>query len=88
MNSYKLAHMFTGTRVIRNHRYVREFRITEKLREALESNYVIISENNTINILNNQEIENEVLIPEINETDHSKGETKQRYNLRPRENLN
>jgi transposase InsO family protein len=84
LNSYKLAHMFTGTRLIRNHRYVRAFRITEKLREALESNYITISENNTINILNDQEIENEILIPDINEGEQDKGEKLQRYNLRPR----
>ena len=76
--------MFTGTRLIRNHRYVRAFRITEKLREALESNYITISENNTINILNDQEIENEILIPDINEGEQDKGEKLQRYNLRPR----
>ena len=80
--------MFTGTRVIRNHRYVREFRITEKLREALESNYIIISENNTINILDHEDIDNEILIPEIKETEQNNGENPRKYNLRPRENRN
>jgi hypothetical protein len=88
LNSYKLAHMFTGTRVIRNHRYVREFRITEKLREALESNYIIISENNTINVLDLEDIDNEILIPEIRETEQNSGENPRKYNLRPRENRN
>lgn len=79
--------MFTGNRVIRNHRYVREFRMTEKLREALESNYIIITENNTIKILDNEDIDNEILIPEIREEEKAIGEEK-RYNLRPRENRN
>ena len=87
LNSYKLVHMFTGNRVIRNHRYVREFRMTEKLREALESNYIIITENNTIKILDNEDIDNEILIPEIREEEKAIGEEK-RYNLRPRENRN
>ena len=81
--SYVLGHMFTGARKIRNHRFVREFRITDKLKEALDSNYIAISNDNTINVLNDDNIEREMLMPEIDE-EIGILPVEPRYNLRSR----
>ena len=75
--------MFTGARKIRNHRFVREFRITDKLKEALDSNYIAISNDNTINVLNDDNIEREMLMPEIDE-EIGILPVEPRYNLRSR----
>ena len=85
VSSYSLIHVLTGTRITRNHRFLRRLRMTDKLKKAIQDGNVALINDNIVKTIELSSLEGQEEIKAIAfDSVDIQDETVKRYNLRKR----